>query len=87
VSLPPGSRPRSRGRRALSAAALGLLVIALSGCTNNEFTRLGWPDPVTKQGKVMLTLWQGSWIAAWAVGGRRVGPDHLGVHLPPQAQR
>jgi len=24
--------------------------------------------PVTDQGKVTLTLWQGSWIAAWAVG-------------------
>jgi cytochrome c oxidase subunit II len=69
VSPRPGGRPRSRARRALSAAALGLLVIiALSGCTNNEFTRLGWPDPITKQGKVMLTLWQGSWIAAFAVG-------------------
>ena len=65
--LPRGPR-RSRGRRGLSAAALGLLVLALSGCTNNQFTRLGWPEPITKQGRVMLTLWQGSWIAAWAVG-------------------
>jgi cytochrome c oxidase subunit II len=64
----PGGQRRSRGRRALSGTALGLLVmIALSGCSN-EFTRLGWPDPITKQGKVMLTLWQGSWIAAFAVG-------------------
>jgi cytochrome c oxidase subunit 2 len=65
---PPAGRRRSPGRRALSAAALGLLVIGLSGCSSNEFTRLGWPDPITKQGKVMLTLWQGSWIAALAVG-------------------
>ena len=65
---PQSGRPRSRGRRALAAAAPGLLVIALSGCTSNQFTRLGWPDPITKQGKVMLTLWQGSWIAALAVG-------------------
>jgi cytochrome c oxidase subunit 2 len=43
-------------------------MVAVSGCTNNTFTRLGWPDPVTRQGKVMLTLWQGSWIAALAVG-------------------
>jgi cytochrome c oxidase subunit II len=63
-----GGRPRSRRRRVLSAAALSLLVtVSLSGC-NNQFTRLGWPNPITKQGKVMLTLWQGSWIAAWAVG-------------------
>jgi cytochrome c oxidase subunit II len=52
----------------VSAAALGLLMLALSGCTSNQFTRLGWPVPVTKQGNVMLTLWQGSWIAAFAVG-------------------
>jgi cytochrome c oxidase subunit II len=68
VGPPPGSPRRSRRRRALSATALGLLVIVLSGCTNNQFTRLGWPNPITKQGKVMLTLWQGSWIAALAVG-------------------
>ena len=24
--------------------------------------------PVTKQGQVILSMWQGSWIAAWAVG-------------------
>jgi cytochrome c oxidase subunit 2 len=67
-SPPPAGRRRSPGRRALSAAALGLLVIGLSGCSSNQFTRLGWPAPITNQGKVMLTLWQGSWIAALAVG-------------------
>jgi cytochrome c oxidase subunit 2 len=64
----PAPRRRSRGRRVLQAAALGLLVISVSGCTGSAWTRLGWPNPVTKQGKVMLTLWQGSWIAALAVG-------------------
>jgi cytochrome c oxidase subunit 2 len=63
-----GGRRRPLRRRALRAAALCAGTVALSGCTNNTFTRLGWPDPVTKQGKVMLTLWQGSWIAALAVG-------------------
>jgi cytochrome c oxidase subunit 2 len=29
---------------------------------------MGLPVPVTKQGQVTLTLWQGSWAAAWAVG-------------------
>jgi cytochrome c oxidase subunit 2 len=29
---------------------------------------MGWPEPITKQGQVALTLWQGSWVAAWAVG-------------------
>jgi cytochrome c oxidase subunit 2 len=45
-----------------------MVVVSTAGCTSDPFTRLGWPVPVTKQGKVALTLWQGSWIAAWAVG-------------------
>ena len=42
--------------------------MATTGCTSNAFTRLGMPVPVTRQGHVILTLWQGSWIAAWIVG-------------------
>ena len=48
--------------------ALTLLVLGLTGCTNNSFTRLGFPNPITEQGKTVLTLWQGSWIAGLAVG-------------------
>jgi len=47
---------------------LGLVLLATTGCQNNAFTRFGMPDPATRQGKVTLTLWQGSWVAAWAVG-------------------
>jgi cytochrome c oxidase subunit 2 len=50
------------------AMLLAVVVPGLAGCTSNAFTRLGWPVPVTRQGQVALTLWQGSWIAAWAVG-------------------
>jgi cytochrome c oxidase subunit 2 len=49
-------------------ALMALLAAGTTGCTSNAFTRLGWPVPVTKQGQVALTLWQGSWIAAWLVG-------------------
>jgi cytochrome c oxidase subunit II len=63
----PGQGPRRR-RRLLPAAALGLLVLALSGCTTSPWMRLGMPSPVTKQGQTILTLWQGSWIAAIGVG-------------------
>jgi cytochrome c oxidase subunit II len=49
------------------AAALAVLLVALTGCTNNTFTRLGFPPPITKQGDVVLHLWQGSWIAGFAV--------------------
>ena len=45
------------------------VVIGLTGCTtNNTFTRFGFPDPVTKEGNTVVTLWQGSWIAGMAVG-------------------
>lgn len=29
---------------------------------------MGLPDPATKEGAITQSLWQGSWIAAWAVG-------------------
>jgi cytochrome c oxidase subunit 2 len=52
----------------VSVAGLALLVVVLSGCDQSPWMRLGWPRPATKQGSVMLTLWQGSWIAAILVG-------------------
>jgi cytochrome c oxidase subunit II len=48
--------------------AVVLGVLGLSGCTNDTFTRLGFPNPITEQGKTVLTLWQGSWIAGFGVG-------------------
>ena len=44
------------------------LTVLTTGCTSNAFTRQGFLPPVTKQGVVVLHMWQGSWIAAWAVG-------------------
>jgi cytochrome c oxidase subunit II len=51
--------------RAVVAAAV---VLGTAGCQPNAFTRLGMLPPVTKQGHVTLTLWQGSWITAFCVG-------------------
>jgi cytochrome c oxidase subunit 2 len=45
-----------------------VLLAVTTGCKSTAFTRMGMPPPVTKQGQVVLTLWQGSWVAAWAVG-------------------
>ncbi|HEX9539742.1 MAG TPA: cytochrome c oxidase subunit II, partial [Streptosporangiaceae bacterium] len=60
---------RVRAARATGmTAVLAVLVLGLTGCTNNTFTRLGMPVPVTQQGKTVVSLWQGSWIAALAVG-------------------
>ena len=50
------------------ATVLAAVVAGTAGCASNAFTRMGFPVPVTKQGQVALTLWQGSWAAAWAVG-------------------
>ena len=67
-----GSPRRGRARRwrraVPLAAVLAAVVAGTAGCTSNAFTRMGMPVPVTKQGQVALTLWQGSWAAAWAVG-------------------
>ncbi len=62
-------RPRRRARRwALRSVLLGAVVLATAGCQSTTFTRLGLPEPVTKQGDVVVTLWRGSWIAAFCVG-------------------
>jgi cytochrome c oxidase subunit 2 len=73
---------------------LAVLVLGLTGCTDNAFTRMGFPEPITPQGKTVLTLWQGSWIAGWAVGVLVWGlilwavvfHRKRGDKLPPQAR-
>jgi cytochrome c oxidase subunit II len=64
----PGRRPRRLARTLGLTFAACVVVLGLTGCTNNSFTRLGFPNPITEQGKTVLTLWQGSWIAGLAVG-------------------
>ncbi|TYC10841.1 aa3-type cytochrome oxidase subunit II [Actinomadura syzygii] len=56
-----------RSRRALKSA--GALVLLASSATACSGSRLGLPEPISVQGERMLHLWQGSWIAAFAVGG------------------
>ena len=68
-----GNTPLARrvrlARRWLPRAAIATAVLlATAGCQSNAFTRMGMPAPITKQAKVVVTMWQGSWIAAWAVG-------------------
>ncbi|WP_030145067.1 cytochrome c oxidase subunit II [Spirillospora albida] len=56
-----------RSRRASKGAgALGLLALTATACSGE---RLGMPEPISVQAERMLQLWQGSWIAAFAVGG------------------
>ena len=49
--------------------AIVALPALLTGCSNDsELTRFGFPSPATEEGPTILTLWQGSWIAAGLVG-------------------
>jgi cytochrome c oxidase subunit 2 len=84
-----------RRARALGlTVALAIMVLGLTGCANNQFTRLGFPDPITEQGKTVVTIWQGSWIAGLAVGALVWGlilwavifHRKRGDRLPPQAR-
>jgi cytochrome c oxidase subunit 2 len=81
-------------RTAVRVLVLAAVVIGLTGCTNDTFTRIGFPDPVTKQGTTVVTLWQGSWIAGLLVGAVVWGlilwavvfHRKRGEKLPPQVR-
>lgn len=58
----------STARRAVLVGALAASALLVSGCTANEAFFFDLPEPATEEGPIMQTLWNGSWIAAWAVG-------------------
>jgi len=71
------------------------MLLPLSGCAwNNDFTRFGFPNPVTTQGAITLSLWQGSWVAGLLVGAVVWGliiwavifHRKRGDRLPPQVR-
>lgn len=59
---------RSLRRELLRALAAGLVLATATGCTYEDFPRMGMPKPATKEAPLTLSLWQGSWAAAFAVG-------------------
>ncbi|MFI8853869.1 cytochrome c oxidase subunit II [Streptomyces sp. NPDC053499] len=66
-----GGTPTSRRpmrRKLQQALAAGLVLATATGCTSKDFPRLGMPTPVTDEAPRILSLWQGSWAAALAVG-------------------
>ncbi|MBA0050264.1 cytochrome c oxidase subunit II [Streptomyces sp. AJS327] len=68
---PNGSDRSSRRpmrRKLHQALAAGLVLATATGCTYKDFPRLGMPTPVTEEAPRILSLWQGSWFAALAVG-------------------
>ncbi|WP_055556191.1 cytochrome c oxidase subunit II [Streptomyces sp. NBRC 110028] len=68
---PNGSDRSSRRpvrRKLLQALAAGAVLATATGCTSKDFPRLGMPTPATEEAPRILSLWQGSWAAALAVG-------------------
>jgi cytochrome c oxidase subunit 2 len=64
-------RPRAGTRRSRTTAGVLALVaaaIVLSGCTANEAFFFDLPEPASAEAPIIQNLWNGSWIAAWAVG-------------------
>ncbi len=55
-------------RKLLQALTAGLVLATATGCTWEDFPRLGMPTPTTEEAPRILSLWQGSWAAALAVG-------------------
>jgi cytochrome c oxidase subunit 2 len=63
-----GARSR-RSRRWLPATALAVVLMTMTaGCNAKTVEQLGLRTPLTTQAKTIVSLWQGSWIAALAVG-------------------
>jgi cytochrome c oxidase subunit 2 len=58
---------RQRGVVVRSLIAAAMLVLA-TGCSKDDVPRFAMPTPITAEGHRILSLWQGSWIAALFVG-------------------
>lgn len=67
---PIPARTNRRGlRRVAGLTALGLIAaVTVSGCTANEAFFFDLPTPASQEAEIVKSLWEGSWIAAWAVG-------------------
>ncbi len=62
------TRTSGAGKKALLGVGLITGVLLLSGCTANEAFFFDLPEPATVEAPIIQNLWNGSWIAAWAVG-------------------
>ncbi|EFK99307.1 cytochrome c oxidase subunit 2 [Streptomyces sp. LcepLS] len=68
---PNGSDRSSRRpmrRKLPQVLTAGLILVTATGCSYKDFPRLGMPTPTTEEAPRILSLWQGSWAAALAVG-------------------
>jgi len=63
---------RGGARRATAVVALVVGMMVLVGCsaeTRGEWERVAMPEPISVQAESILSLWQGTWIAAMLTGG------------------
>ncbi|HET6909572.1 MAG TPA: cytochrome c oxidase subunit II [Mycobacteriales bacterium] len=85
----PARRRTAIKRFGISALGLVVFALATTGCSGAA-KRIGFPDPVTLEGKKTLNVWYGSFTTACIVGGfviililwaalwyRRRSPDQL----------
>jgi cytochrome c oxidase subunit II len=63
-----GARARLIRRWLPRAALFFALATLTAGCNSTTVERLGLRNPLTTQAKLIVSLWQGAWIAALAVG-------------------
>jgi cytochrome c oxidase subunit II len=69
VGLNRSDRPARR--RVTTALALGAATLASGGCSaelTDQWRRGGFPEPASEQTDLIGNLWNGTWIAALAVG-------------------
>jgi cytochrome c oxidase subunit II len=65
-----GTRSLRRSRALLAVVGLAGAAFVLSGCAAHDLPpMIGIEPPASVQGERMYSLWQGSWVAAWIVGG------------------
>ncbi len=62
-----GSRRNWRRSATVIAVVAGAALLT-TGCTANEAFFFDLPEPATVEAPIIQNLWNGSWIAAWAVG-------------------
>ena len=58
----------ARARTLTRVLGLALIALTASGC-KGQWSRIGWPSPVTAEGKNTLNVWYGSVTTAAIVGG------------------
>jgi cytochrome c oxidase subunit 2 len=97
--MPPSPRQRQpASRKVPRVAALALLAVSATACSSEQWYRGGMPENITEQGNRVLSLWQGSWVAAlatgvvvwgliiWACVFHRKRKDTPDDQLPPQVR-